>query len=203
MHSLGADKNQYGSPAATVVLSSLFGGFSRSLANAPQWSTRRRASAELFCFTEAGAVENGVAVRSPTGPTCRRSRKPKHASRTLCPAHSVSCRGRSGRAGRTRILRIATVRPRDRHRHTVRIEPICTVLRIARSGYRRQAEQLRDPSRRGAQVKRDDEIPQPEIRRVWRIWRVCQADTHIYGVQKDWRQMSRKALRSGAARSGG
>lgn len=52
---------------------------------------------------------------------------------------------------------------RRSHRDTFGIEPICKVLRIAPSGDRRHAAQLRDPSRRCARTKRD-EILQPEIK---------------------------------------
>jgi transposase InsO family protein len=60
-------------------------------------------------------------------------------------------------------------------------------LRIAPSGYRRHAAQLRDPSRRCARAKRD-EILQPEIRRVW------QANMQVYGVPKVWKQMNREGI---------
>jgi transposase len=43
----------------------------------------------------------------------------------------------------------------DQHRDTFGVEPIYKVLRIAPSGYRRHAAQLRDPSRRCARAIRD------------------------------------------------
>jgi transposase InsO family protein len=60
-------------------------------------------------------------------------------------------------------------------------------LRIAPSGYRRHAAQLRDPSRRCARAKHD-EILQPEIKRVW------QANMQVYGVPKVWKQMNREGV---------
>jgi putative transposase len=54
----------------------------------------------------------------------------------------------------------------DQHRDTFGLEPICKVLRIAPSGYRRHAAQLRDPSRRCVRAIRDERL-RPEIRRVW------------------------------------
>jgi transposase InsO family protein len=60
-------------------------------------------------------------------------------------------------------------------------------LRIAPSGYRRHAAQLRDPSKRCARAKRD-ELLQPEIRRVW------QANKQVYGVPKVWKQMNREGI---------
>jgi putative transposase len=60
-------------------------------------------------------------------------------------------------------------------------------LRIAPSGYRRHAAQLRDPSRRCARAKRD-EFLRPEIKRVW------QANMQVYGVDKVWKQMNREGI---------
>jgi putative transposase len=60
-------------------------------------------------------------------------------------------------------------------------------LRIAPSGYRRHAAQLRDPSKRCARAKRD-EVLQPEIKRVWR------ANMQVYGVPKVWKQMNREGI---------
>jgi putative transposase len=60
-------------------------------------------------------------------------------------------------------------------------------LRIAPSGYRRHAAQLRDPSKRCARAKRDEAL-QPEIKRVW------QANMQVYGVPKVWKQMNREGF---------
>jgi putative transposase len=60
-------------------------------------------------------------------------------------------------------------------------------LRIAPSGYRRHAAQLRDPSKRCVRTKRD-ELLQPEIGRVWR------ANMQVYGVPKVWKQMNREGI---------
>ena len=60
-------------------------------------------------------------------------------------------------------------------------------MRIAPSGYRRYAAQLRDPSRRCARAKRD-QILQPEIERVW------QANMQVHGVPKIWKQMNREGI---------
>ncbi|MBF3421939.1 IS3 family transposase [Burkholderia pseudomallei] len=75
----------------------------------------------------------------------------------------------------------------DQHRAPFGGEPICKVLRIAPSGYRRHAAQFRDPSKRCARAKRD-EVLQPESKRVWQVNRpVC-------GVPKVWKQMSREGI---------
>jgi transposase InsO family protein len=60
-------------------------------------------------------------------------------------------------------------------------------LRIAPSGYRRHAAQLRDPSKRCTRTKRD-EILQPEVKRVW------QSNMQVYGVPKVWKQMNREGI---------
>jgi transposase InsO family protein len=60
-------------------------------------------------------------------------------------------------------------------------------LRIAPSGYRRHAAQLRDPSRRCARAIRDERL-RPEIQRVW------QANMCVYGADKVWKQMNRERI---------
>ena len=73
----------------------------------------------------------------------------------------------------------------DAHRGNHGIEPICKVLQVAPSGYRRYAAQRRDPSLRPARAKRDDELV-PQIERVW------QANMQVYGADKVWRQLARE-----------
>ncbi|MDH6146407.1 hypothetical protein OKW46_000329 [Paraburkholderia sp. WSM4179] len=75
----------------------------------------------------------------------------------------------------------------DQHRDTFGVEPICKVFRIAPSGYRRHATQLRDPSTRCARAKRDEMLC-PEINRVW------QANLQVYGADKVWKQMNRERI---------
>ncbi|CAN7677134.1 IS3 family transposase [Trinickia sp. LjRoot230] len=75
----------------------------------------------------------------------------------------------------------------DQHRDTFGVEPICKVLQIAPSGYRRHAAQLRDPSRRCARAIRDERL-RSEIKRVW------QANMQVYGADKVWKQMNRERI---------
>jgi len=75
----------------------------------------------------------------------------------------------------------------DQQRDTFGVEPICKVSRIAPSGYRRHAVQLRDPSRRCARAIRDERL-RPEIKRVW------QANMQVYGAPKVWKQMNREGI---------
>ncbi|MDD2770455.1 MAG: IS3 family transposase, partial [Methylococcus sp.] len=75
----------------------------------------------------------------------------------------------------------------DTHRERFGVEPICKVLRIAPSGYRRYAAQQRHPARRCARAQRDDALI-PEIERVW------QANLQVYGADKVWWQMNREGI---------
>jgi transposase InsO family protein len=73
----------------------------------------------------------------------------------------------------------------DEHREAHGVEPICRVLQIAPSGYRRYAAQRRDPARRCARARRDEALV-PHIERVWR------ANLQVYGADKVWRQLGRE-----------
>ena len=73
----------------------------------------------------------------------------------------------------------------DEHRDTFGVEPICKVVQISPSGYRRHAALQREPHRRCAQAKSDDVLA-PEIERVW------QANMQVYGAEKVWRQLARE-----------
>ncbi|HEY0197308.1 MAG TPA: IS3 family transposase [Rhodanobacter sp.] len=73
----------------------------------------------------------------------------------------------------------------DKHRSTHGVEPICKVLQIAPSGYRRHAALAREPHRRCARAQRDEAL-MPQIERVWR------ANMQVYGADKVWRQLGRE-----------
>lgn len=75
----------------------------------------------------------------------------------------------------------------DQHRDNYGIEPICKVLHIAPSGYRRYAACQRDPQLRCARAKRDDQLV-PHIERVW------QSNLQVYGADKVWHQMNREDM---------
>jgi putative transposase len=75
----------------------------------------------------------------------------------------------------------------DRYRDTHGVEPICKVLQIAPSGYRRQVALRRDPHRRSARGRRDAALV-PHIERVWR------ANLQVYGADKVWRQLEREGI---------
>jgi hypothetical protein len=59
----------------------------------------------------------------------------------------------------------------DQHRDAYGVEPICKVLQVAPSAYRRHAARQRDPGLRGTRAKRDAMLMQ-EIARVWQTKRV-------------------------------
>ena len=65
------------------------------------------------------------------------------------------------------------------------VEPICKVLQIAPSGYRRYVAQKKNPELLCARVKRDA-LLMPEIKRVW------EANLRVYGADKVWRQLHRE-----------
>ena len=75
----------------------------------------------------------------------------------------------------------------NKHRDAHGVEPICKVLQIAPSGYRRHATQQRNPDLRCARVKLDDTL-KPEIQRVW------QANRRVYGAEKVYKQMRRERI---------
>lgn len=75
----------------------------------------------------------------------------------------------------------------DDHRATYGVEPICAVLPIAPSTYFLHKAQQRDPDRRSAR-HRDDEERRREIRRVW-------TEHHeVYGPKKVWKELRREAF---------
>ncbi len=75
----------------------------------------------------------------------------------------------------------------DKHRDTHGVEPICKVLQIAPSGYRRHAAQKRNPDLRCARARVDDTL-KPEIQRVW------QTNMRVYGADKVYKQMRRERI---------
>ena len=73
----------------------------------------------------------------------------------------------------------------DEHRGIHGVEPICKVLQIAPSGYRRYAALVRAPYRRCARARRDEALAL-QITRVW------QTNMQVYGADKVWRQLTRE-----------
>ena len=75
----------------------------------------------------------------------------------------------------------------DQHRDTYGVEPICNVLQVAPSAYRRHAARQRNPELRSARAKRDERL-MLHIERVW------QANMQVYGADKVWQQMNREDI---------
>ncbi|ANN77450.1 transposase [Bordetella flabilis] len=75
----------------------------------------------------------------------------------------------------------------DRHREVYGVEPICKVLQVAPSAYRRHAARLRDPSRRSDRARRDEQL-KAHVQRVW------QENHRVYGADKVWRQLNREGV---------
>lgn len=75
----------------------------------------------------------------------------------------------------------------DDHRKEHGIEPICKVLPIAPSTYRDHDAKRRQPERRSARAKRDEEL-NVDVRRVF------DANFGVYEVRKVWRQLLREGV---------
>ncbi|HEX7749079.1 MAG TPA: IS3 family transposase [Bordetella sp.] len=73
----------------------------------------------------------------------------------------------------------------DEHRDRFGVEPICRVLQVAPSGYRRRVAVDRNPALRSARAKRDAELV-PQVEQVW------QDNMQVYGADKVWKQMNRE-----------
>ncbi len=76
----------------------------------------------------------------------------------------------------------------DEHRDEYGVEPICAVVPIAPSTYYDQKAQERDPGRRSARRRRDDELRE-EILRVR-----GEGFNAVYGVRKTWKELTRRGI---------
>jgi len=75
----------------------------------------------------------------------------------------------------------------DEHRDVHGVEPICTVLQIAPSAYRRHAARRRDQALLSSRAQRDVAL-MPAIEQVWN------ANLQVYGADKVWKQMNREGI---------
>ena len=73
----------------------------------------------------------------------------------------------------------------DAQRDRFGVEPICNVLQIAPSAYRRHAARLREVSLLSARARRDA-VLMPKIEAVWN------ANLQVYGADKVWKQLNRE-----------
>jgi len=75
----------------------------------------------------------------------------------------------------------------DQNRSVHGVEPICEVLQVAPSAYRRHAARRRDPQLRSQRAQRDEQLA-VDIDRVW------QENHGVYGADKVWRQLNREGI---------
>ena len=75
----------------------------------------------------------------------------------------------------------------DEHRDAYGVEPICAVMQIAPSAYRRHAARQRDLSLLSSRAQRDGEL-MPKVEQVW------SANLKVYGADKVWKQMNREGV---------
>jgi len=75
----------------------------------------------------------------------------------------------------------------DQNRSVYEALPICEVLQIAPSAYRRHAARRRDPSLRSQRAQRDERLT-ANIQRVW------QENHGVYGADKVWLQLNREGI---------
>ncbi len=75
----------------------------------------------------------------------------------------------------------------DQQRERFGVEPICKLLQVAPSAYRRHAARQRDPALLSARA-RQDAFLMPHIQRIW------QANFQVYGANKVWRQLQREGI---------
>ena len=73
----------------------------------------------------------------------------------------------------------------DAHRAAHRVEPICKVLQIAPSAYRRHAARCRHRSLCSPRAKRDAEL-MPKVEQVW------SSNLQVCGADKVWQPLHRK-----------
>jgi putative transposase len=72
----------------------------------------------------------------------------------------------------------------DAHRMRFGVEPICAILPIAPSRYYELKAREREPQRRPARARRDEQLGE-DIRRIWHEHRA------VSGVRKVWNQLKR------------
>jgi putative transposase len=75
----------------------------------------------------------------------------------------------------------------DEHRATYGVEPICAVLPIAPATYYAHKAWQREPEKRSARARRDEEL-RGEVGRVYA------ENFAVYGAEKVWRQLGREGV---------
>ena len=75
----------------------------------------------------------------------------------------------------------------DNNREKHGVESICNVLSIAPSTYYDHKDKQRNPDKRSARAKQDEQL-KDYIQRVW------EENFRVYGVRKVWRQLNREEV---------
>jgi putative transposase len=75
----------------------------------------------------------------------------------------------------------------DEHRGAYGVEPVCRVMQIAPSTYWQHAQRRSQPALRPARARRD-EVLSGHVERAWN------ANLHVYGARKVWRQLNREGI---------
>ena len=75
----------------------------------------------------------------------------------------------------------------ETYRQSHGVEPICKVLQVAPSAYRRHAARQRQPEQRCARAQRDDVL----ITRIEHVWQI---NMRVCGADKVWRQLKREGI---------
>jgi putative transposase len=73
----------------------------------------------------------------------------------------------------------------DQHRNLYGVEPICKVLQVAPSAYRKYAARCRQPELRSRRAQMDE---QNKVN-IYRVW---EQNFQVYGARKIWWQMNRQ-----------
>lgn len=75
----------------------------------------------------------------------------------------------------------------EKHRDVYGVEPLCAMLPIAPSTYYAHRARQRNPERRSAREKRDEQL-RASIQHVW------ESNFRVYGARKVWRQLNRDGV---------
>ncbi|MFD0939007.1 IS3 family transposase, partial [Methylobacterium trifolii] len=162
--------------------------------HASQWAAINSIAAKIGCSGETlrnwiRQSERDQGMRG--GPTTdererikaleRENRELRQANEILRKASAYFCHGGARPPVADMIAFI------DDHRAVNGVEPICRVLSIAPSTYHAHAARRADPGKLPARARSDAAL-------MVEIQRVFEANFHVYGVRKVWRQLGREGI---------
>ncbi|WP_425299808.1 IS3 family transposase [Pseudomonas asplenii] len=153
-----------------------------------QWAAIEAVSSKIGCTAQtlSNWIRKASSPATSSAPADPRIKELEHEVRELKRANEI-LKVASGffRPGGARPSFEVIWRLIDEHRQCFGFEPLCRVLQVSPSAYRRHAVRLRDRSRRSARAIRDEALA-VQIHRVW------QENYEVYGARKIWRQMHRE-----------